>query len=169
MACKTGIGYGPFLRMYKQCAISYDIYSHPYTNIQIISKFWFLSGMYLHNWLIPSSTYMKKVNDVTGWLSQTTDISKYFIWSLGLKDKESRLYFGSMSQYDPASDLKIFVGHCDLYCMVHWICLISWRLYDVWTLYFVIMSCCNAAFALKQCRSQWSIFSWSIDFALYLK
>ena len=29
---------------------------------------------------------------------------------------------------------------------------------DVRTLYFVIMSQCNAAFALKQCRSQWSIF-----------
>ena len=65
--------------------------------------------------------------------------------------------------------LKINVGHCDLYFMVQWICLISWRLFDVWTLYFVIMSHCNAAFALKQCRSQWFIFSWSIDFALYLK
>ena len=55
--------------------------------------------MYLHNWLIHvhaicSSTYMymKNVNDVTGWLSQTTDISKYFVWSPGLWDKESRLY-----------------------------------------------------------------------------
>ena len=36
------------------------------------------------------------------------------------------------------------------YFIVHWICLISWRLFDVWTLYFVIMSLCNAAFALKQ-------------------
>ena len=35
-------------------------------------------------WLIHRSTYMKKVNDVTGWLSQTTDISKYFIWAPGL-------------------------------------------------------------------------------------
>ena len=50
-----------------------------------------LSGMYLHNWLILvhaicSSTYMymKNVNDVTGWLYQTTDISKYFVWSPGL-------------------------------------------------------------------------------------
>ena len=40
-----------------------------------------------------------------------------------------------------------------LYFMVQWFCLISWRLFDVWTLYFVIMSQCNAAFALKQCRS----------------
>ena len=46
---------------------------------------------------------------------------------------------------------------------------VSWRLFDVWTLYFVIMSQCNAAFALKQCRSRWSRFSWSSDFALYLK
>ena len=74
-----------------------------------------------------------------------------------------------LSQYDPMSDLKIFIGHCDLYFIVQWFCLISWRLFDVWTLYFVIMSQCNGAFALKQCRSQWSIFSWSSDFALYLK
>ena len=34
-----------------------------------------------------------------------------------------------MSHYEPTSDLKIFVGHCDLY--------------------FMIMSQCNAAFALN--------------------
>ena len=27
-------------------------------------------------------------------------------------------YFGSMNQYDPTFDLKINVGHCDLYSMV---------------------------------------------------
>ena len=30
---------------------------------------------------------------------------------------------------------KINVGHCDLYFMVQWFCLISWRLFDVWTPY----------------------------------
>ena len=35
---------------------------------------------------------MYKVNDVTNWLSQTTDNSKYFVCSPGLWDKESRLY-----------------------------------------------------------------------------
>ena len=44
---------------------------------------------------------------------------------------------------------KIFIGHCDLYFMVQWFCLISWRLFDVWTSYLMIMSQCNAAFALK--------------------
>ena len=70
-------------------------FSHPYTNMQIISKYWFLSGMYLHNWLKHSSTYMKKVNDVTGWLTLTTGISKYFVWSLGLrvKDSQSPVYY----------------------------------------------------------------------------
>ena len=62
-------------------------------------------------------------------------------------------YFGTMSQFDPTSDLKIFIGHCDLY---------SWSsdfaLYLVWILYFVIMCQCYAAFALKQCKLQWSIF-----------
>ena len=32
-------------------------------------------------------------------------------------------YSGTMSQYDPTSDLKIFIGHCDLYFMVQWFCL----------------------------------------------
>ena len=36
---------------------------------------------------------MYKVNDVTYWLSQTTDNSKQFVWYPGLWDKESRLYF----------------------------------------------------------------------------
>ena len=46
-------------------------------------------------------------------------------------------YFGSMKQYDPTFDLKINVGHCDLYSMVQWFCLISWRLFDVWTIYYL--------------------------------
>ena len=40
----------------------------------------------------------------------------------------------------PMFDLKINVGHIDLYYMVQWFCLISWGLFDVWTSYFRIMS-----------------------------
>ena len=36
-------------------------------------------------------------------------------------------YYGIMSQYGRMFDLKINVGHCDLYFMVQWFCLISWR------------------------------------------
>ena len=62
----------------------FHIHTHKYAN--------HLIGVSLvHNWLIHvhaicSSTYMymENVNDVTGWLSQTTDISKYFVWSPGL-------------------------------------------------------------------------------------
>ena len=54
-----------------------------------------------------------------------------------------------MSQYGPTSDLKIFVGRCDLYFNVHWICLISWRLFDVWTSYFGIMSQYDTKFDLE--------------------
>ena len=35
---------------------------------------------------------MYKANDVTNWLSQTTDNSKHFVWSPGLWDKGSLLY-----------------------------------------------------------------------------
>ena len=54
-----------------------------------------------------------------------------------------------MSQYDPTCDRQIFVGHCDLYFMVHWICSLSWRLFDVWTSYFQIMSQYVTSFALE--------------------
>ena len=44
---------------------------------------------------------------------------------------------------------KIIVGHCDLYFMVQWFCLISWRLFAVWTLYFRIISHYDPTFDLK--------------------
>ena len=64
------------------------------------------------------------------------------------------LLFGIMGRYDPKFDLKINIGHYDLYFMAHWFCVISWRLFDVWTSYFGI-------------KSQY--ISWSSDFALYLE
>ena len=44
---------------------------------------------------------------------------------------------------------KINVGHCDLYFIVQWFCLISWRLFDVWTSYFKIMGQYDTTFDLK--------------------
>ena len=40
-------------------------------------------------------------------------------------------------------------GQHDLYFRIQWFCLISWRLFDVWTLYFGIMSQYNTTFDLK--------------------
>ena len=57
--------------------------------------------------------------------------------------------FGIMIQYDPTVDIKIKVGHCDLYFMVQWFCVISWRLFDVWTSYFGIMGHYDQPFDLK--------------------
>ena len=62
-------------------------------------------------------------------------ISPYILPNFGVCTS----YFGSMNQYDQMFDLKINVGHCDLYSMVQWFCLISW-LFDLWTLLFGIMS-----------------------------
>ena len=56
-------------------------------------------------------------------------------------------YFGIMSQYDPMFDLKINVGHCDLYFMVQWFCLIS-ILKTVWCMN-RIMSQYDLTFDLK--------------------
>ena len=53
-----------------------------------------------------------------------------------------------MSQYNQRFDLKTNVGHCDLYLMGHWFCLIS-RLFDVWTSYFRIISQYDLKFDLK--------------------
>ena len=44
---------------------------------------------------------------------------------------------------------KINVGHCDLYFMVHWFCIISWRLFDVWASLFRIMNQYDPTFDLK--------------------
>ena len=52
-----------------------------------------------------------------------------------------------MNQYDPAFYLKINVGHCDLYFMVQWFCLIY--LMYIWTSLFTIMSQYDPKFDLK--------------------
>ena len=54
-----------------------------------------------------------------------------------------------MNQYDPTFDLKINVGHCDLYFMVKWFWVISWKLFDVWTSDFGIMGQYDLTFDLK--------------------
>ena len=46
-------------------------------------------------------------------------------------------------------DLKIFDGHCDLYFMVQWLCVVSWRLFDEWISYFGIMGQYDQTFDLK--------------------
>ena len=62
----------------------------------------------------------------------------------------------AMNQYDPTFDLKINVGQCDLYFMVQWFCLTSWRLFDVWTSLFGIMNQYDLMFDRKiKCSSLW--------------
>ena len=78
-------------------------------------------------------------------------------------------YFGIMSQYDPTFDLKINVGHCDLYFMVQCFCLISWRLFDVWTSYFGIESVWQNIWPQNKCRSLWTIFHGPVILPYILK
>ena len=63
---------------------------------------------------------------------------------------------------------KINVGHCDLYFMVQWFCLISWRLFDVWTSLFGIMSPYDPKFDLKINVGKWPIFQGPV-YALHLE
>ena len=79
------------------------------------------------------------------YISWSSDFALYLEDCLMYKHHTSVLW----AQYDPILDLKINVGHCDLYFMVQWFCLISWRLFDIWTLYFSIMSQYDLMFDLK--------------------
>ena len=69
----------------------------------------------------------------------------------------------------PEVDLKINVGHCDLYFMVQWFCLVSWRQFDVWTSLVGIVNQFNVTFDLKIIVCHCNLYSWSSDFMLYLE
>ena len=64
------------------------------------------------------------------------------IWCLNI-------IFFIMNQFNATFGLKIIVCHSDLYVMVQWFCVISWRLFDIWTAYFRIMRQYDQTFDLK--------------------
>ena len=67
--------------------------------------------------------------------------------------------FGIMNQYDPTHDLKINVGHCDLYFMVQWFCVVSWRL--IWCMNINLGdfgSVWPDVWPKNKCMSLWPIF-----------
>ena len=74
-----------------------------------------------------------------------------------------------MSQFDITFNLKINVGHCDLYFMVQYFCLISWKLFDIWTPYFGIMSQYDAMVDLKINVDHWPIFHGPVILSYILK
>ena len=53
----------------------------------------------------------------------------------------------------PDVDLKN-ICHCDLHFMVHWFCVISWWLFDIWTSYSVWPD----IWPQNKCMSLWPIF-----------
>ena len=63
-----------------------------------------------------------------------------------------------MFQYDMTFDLKINVGHCDLYFMVQWFCLIAWRLFDMNTIRRDYESVWPDVWPQNSCRTLWPIF-----------
>ena len=80
----------------------------------------------------------------------------------------------TLGRYDQAFDLKVNVSHYDLYFMVQWFCLVSWRLFDVWTSLFGIMTQYDPTFDLKMNIGHCDLYFmvhilWSSDFALYLE
>ena len=53
--------------------------------------------------------------------------------------------------------------------MTHWFCIISWRLFDVWTSYFGIKGQYDLTYALKINVVYVTYISWSSDIVLYLQ
>ena len=77
----------------------------------------------------------------------------YILWSsdfaLYLFDVWTSL-FGIMNQYDPTFDLKIIVGHCDLYFMKTIWCM-NIILQDYWSVW-------SDIWPQSKCKSLWPIF-----------
>ena len=70
-----------------------------------------------------------------------------------------------MGQYDQTFDIKINVGHCDLCFIVHWFCLIYWRLFDIWKSVFGILSQYDPTCDRKLNVVTVMYISWPSDFA----
>ena len=69
------------------------------------------------------------------------------------------IIIGIMSQYDLTFGLKINVGLCDLYFMVQWFCLISWK--TIWCMNIILWdyeSVWPDLWPQNKCRSLWPIF-----------
>ena len=79
------------------------------------------------------------------YISRSSDFALYLEDFLIYEHHTSGLWVSMTRHFD----LKIKVGHCDLYLMVQWFSLISWRLFDIWTSYFRIMSQYDLTFDLK--------------------
>ena len=78
-------------------------------------------------------------------------------------------YFGIMSQYDTTFDLKINVGHCDLYFMVQWFCLILKTIWYMNTILWDYESVWPDVWPKNKCRSLWPIFHGPVILPYILK
>ena len=74
-----------------------------------------------------------------------------------------------MSQYDLTFDLRIKMGHCDLYFMVQWFCLIFWRLFDIETIPWTNESTWPDAAPENKSGSLWFIFHGLVNLPYILK
>ena len=66
-------------------------------------------------------------------------------------------------------DLKLNVGHYNLYFMVQWFCFISWKLFCGWTSYFGIMGQYDPTSDLKIFVDTVTYISLSTEFSVYLE
>ena len=64
---------------------------------------------------------------------------------------------------------KINVGHCDLYVMVRWICLISWKLLSSWTSYLALWVRWHTVWPQNIYKSLWPIFHGPVILPYILK
>ena len=83
------------------------------------------------------------------------------------------IIFGIMSLYDTTCDLKINLGHCDLYFMVRWFCLvIGCILKTIWCMTIILWnyeSVWHDIWPKNRCRSLWPIFHGPVILRYLLK
>ena len=120
---------------------AWSIFHGPVTLPYILKTIWCMNIIVQDYMLVQLDVWPQKK-----WRSLTLTVT-YISWS-----SDFALYLEDYLMYEsvwPDIWPKRNVGHWDLYFTVHWFCLISWTLRDVWTSYFGIMSQYDPTFDLK--------------------
>ena len=76
---------------------------------------------------------------------------------------------GILPPCDPMNDHLLYLGHCDLYFMVQWFCLISWILFVGYMSHLGYLFLVTLLLTSKYISVGVTYISWFSDFALYLE
>ena len=122
----------------------HDIFHGPVILPYILKTFWYMNTILQDYESVWHNIWLKKKCKSLWPIFHGPVILPYIlktVWCMNIILKD----YVSMTQHLTS----INVGHWDLYFMVQWFCLISWRLFDVWIPYYGIMSQYDPMFDLK--------------------